>query len=122
MVIDGAVRDTRQIRLVGPPIWARGFHGGTGYRALYDAEFANPVRCGDVTVMPGDYVVADGDGGAVIAPDIVAEVMAAEMEIEHKEVFTREKVLEGHPATTAYPPSGELLVKYEGWLKTHSLE
>ncbi len=122
VVIDGGVRDTTQIRQVGLPIWARGFHGATGYRGLYDADFDNPIRCGGVTVMVGDYIVADGDGGVVIPPDVVEEVMAAAMEIEHKEVFTREKVQEGHPTTTAYPPSGQLLDEYEEWRKTHPLE
>ncbi len=122
VIIDGAVRDTTQIREVGLPIWMRGVHGGTGYRALFDADFDNPIRCGDVTVLPGDYIVADGDGGIAIPPDVVEQVMAEAMEIELKEVFTREKVHEGHPTTTAYPPSGELLAEYNEWRKTHPLE
>jgi regulator of RNase E activity RraA len=122
VVIDGGLRDISQIRRVGLPVWARGFHGGSGYRALYAADFDNPVRCGGVTVMVGDYVVADGDGEVVIPPELVEEVMAAALEIEHKEVFIREKVQEGHPTATAYPPSGQLLDEYEEWRNTHPLE
>jgi hypothetical protein len=113
---------TQVMQGIGLPVWARGFHGGSGYRALYAADFDNPVRCGGVTVMVGDYVVADGDGGVVIPPELVEEVMAAALEIEHKEVFIREKVQEGHPTATAYPPSGQLLDEYEEWRNTHPLE
>jgi 5-oxopent-3-ene-1,2,5-tricarboxylate decarboxylase / 2-hydroxyhepta-2,4-diene-1,7-dioate isomerase len=120
VVIDGGVRDTPQVRDVGLPIWVRGSHGGNGYRALYDADYDLPVRCGGVTVIPGDYVVADGDGVVVIPPELIAEVMASASEIEQQEDFIREKIMAGHTTTGVYPPDEATLREFEKWRQSRS--
>ena len=116
IVADGAVRDSAQIRDVGIPVWVRGIHGDGYGRGLYAADYDLPIRCGGVTVIPGDYIVADSDGVVVIPPEHVAEVAAAGFETERKESFIRDKIsVEGYPTTTAYPPNGDVLREYEAY-------
>ncbi len=74
-------------------------------------------RRGDVTAL-----TADGDGGIVIPPEVIESVLAEALAIEPREGFTREKVLEGHPTTAAYPPSGEPPAEYAEWRKGHPRE
>jgi 4-hydroxy-4-methyl-2-oxoglutarate aldolase len=74
VVIDGAVRDVSEIRDDGLSVFARyvgtvtGGQGGAG-------EVNVPIACGGVVVNPGDIVVADEDGVAVIPPSVVDEVV-----------------------------------------------
>ena len=73
-VIDGYVRDLIKIRQVGLPVFARGStpigprHDGLG-------EINYPICCGGVVVNPGDIVVADGSGVAMIPRDSAGDVL-----------------------------------------------
>ncbi len=114
LIADGAVRDTAQISDVGLPVWVRGVHGDGYPRGLYPADHDQPVRCGGVTVIPGDYIVADADGAVAIPPEHVAEVAAEGFGTERKEAFIRQKIsVDGYPSTTAYPPNEDILREYE---------
>jgi len=71
IIVDGAVRDVSDLQAEGLPIFARGTamivggHDGPG-------EVNVPIACGNVVVNPGDIVVADQDGIAVV-PSTEAE-------------------------------------------------
>ncbi len=65
LVIDGAVRDSAEIRELGFPCFASavvpaGPHKGFG--GVLDA----PLSCGGCAVQPGDIIVGDDDGVAVV--------------------------------------------------------
>lgn len=86
LVVDGGVRDLRELRTVGLPIWARAISasgttkGGPGWVNV-------PVVAAGATVRPGDMVVADDDGVVVVpagaAPDVLTKARArAEREAE----------------------------------------
>ncbi|MFN8500111.1 MAG: RraA family protein [Anaerolineae bacterium] len=61
LIIDGPVRDTAQVRALDLPVYARAITpmAGTTTR-LFTTQ--RPVRCGGVTVSPGDIVFGDDDG------------------------------------------------------------
>ncbi len=74
-VLDGYARDRRKIRELGFPVFCRGTlpldcHGRTAMGAVDDG----PVVCDGVTIQPGDVVVADEDGVAVVPLALLAEV------------------------------------------------
>lgn len=76
-VIDGPVRDVRQIRELGFPVFARGVSPlDTRGRAEVVAHDV-PIVCGGVPVEPGDLVVADDDGVVVVPATHAAAVAAA---------------------------------------------
>jgi 4-hydroxy-4-methyl-2-oxoglutarate aldolase len=79
VVVDGGVRDVSDLRLKGPPVWARVVHAAGTVKAT-PGSVNLPVACGGVTIRPGDVVVADDDGVVVVererAPDVVVAVRA----------------------------------------------
>lgn len=64
-VIDGAVRDLAEIRAARFPVFARGCIPIPGAKAMLGSLNA-PVVCGGVRVLPGDVVIADEEGIAVV--------------------------------------------------------
>lgn len=76
-VVDGPIRDVRQIRELGFPVFARGFSPlDTLGRAEAEA-FRVPATCGGVRIEPGDIVVGDEDGLVVVPRDVAPDVSAA---------------------------------------------
>jgi regulator of RNase E activity RraA len=76
LVADGVIRDLAEVRAMGFPVVARGIVPIPG--AKKRAEPLNtPVRCGGVLVQPGDIVVADEEGVAVVPRARAAEVLEA---------------------------------------------
>jgi 4-hydroxy-4-methyl-2-oxoglutarate aldolase len=75
VVTDATARDTDEIETEGVPLYFRG--PGRGIRpGRNEIESVNwPVVCGSVLVIPGDVVVADGDG-VVVVPRARAEEVA----------------------------------------------
>jgi 4-hydroxy-4-methyl-2-oxoglutarate aldolase len=75
-VIDGAVRDTSQIRAMRFPVWSSAISANGAVRRT--AGWVNiPLVCGGVTVHPGDLVVADDDGVVVVAREEAEAVLEA---------------------------------------------
>jgi 4-hydroxy-4-methyl-2-oxoglutarate aldolase len=64
-VLDGVIRDLAEIRELGFPVFARGVMPKPGTRKAV-APFHTRIRCGGVNVDPGDIVVADEEGIAVV--------------------------------------------------------
>jgi regulator of RNase E activity RraA len=75
-VIDGAVRDVRELRAIGHQVFARRISPATSVGRLVSVAKQTPVRCADVTVHPGDYIVGDLDG-VVVVPQAAAEKVVA---------------------------------------------
>ena len=71
-VIDGAVRDVAELRRIGFPVWSRRITPATSVGRMVGVEKQVPVRCGDILVNPGDYIVGDTDG-VVVVPAASAE-------------------------------------------------
>jgi 4-hydroxy-4-methyl-2-oxoglutarate aldolase len=76
VVTNGTARDTDEVITEKVPLYLRKI--GRGIRpGRNELESVNrPVVCGGVLVVPGDVVVADGDG-VVVVPRVKAEAVAA---------------------------------------------
>jgi len=74
VVTNATARDTDEIETEGVPLYFRGV--GRGIRpGRNEIESVNrPVVCGGVLLIPGDVVVADGDGVVVVPRAEAAEV------------------------------------------------
>jgi 4-hydroxy-4-methyl-2-oxoglutarate aldolase len=75
-VIDGAVRDVRELREIGHQVFARRISPATSVGRLVSVSKQTPVRCADVLVRPGDYIVGDTDGVVVVPQDAAEKVIA----------------------------------------------
>ena len=74
VVIDGAIRDTEELRALGFPVWAAGANPN-GPTKNVPGRINAPIGCGGVTVHPGDLVVADGDGVVIVERERVASLL-----------------------------------------------
>lgn len=107
-IVDGWVRDIAQMRQMGFPVIAR---GGSPYdsRGRLDTLAVNrPIRCGGVAVRPGDVVVGDVDGVAVIPADRVQDVLRIAEEKLAGEDRIRSVYASGRSATEVFRESGVL--------------
>ena len=84
-VIDGGVRDTAYLKKIGFPVFALGNVPSTSV-GHYRFDGANvPVNCDGVLVSPGDIVVADSDGVAIVPRAKAADVLATAQDMDFKE-------------------------------------
>jgi 4-hydroxy-4-methyl-2-oxoglutarate aldolase len=84
LLVDAAVRDVTELRELGVPVWARWIRV-RGATKTEVGELDVPVEVGGATIRPGDVVVLDADGVAVVEAERVDEVLAAAREREEKE-------------------------------------
>jgi regulator of RNase E activity RraA len=83
-VLDGVVRDIAEIRELGFPVFGRGLIPKPGGKSAA-SPFNEPVICGGVTVRPGDLVLADEDGVAVVPASEAESILADARAILAKE-------------------------------------
>ena len=120
ILCDGAIRDAAQIReLVGLPAWSLGVQGLGFTPNLVSLDWNVPVRAFGVTVVPGDYILADDDGAVAIPASLAQEIADVCSEQEHKEEFIRGLVQQGVPVSECYPPNAATLEQYEAWKRSH---
>jgi 4-hydroxy-4-methyl-2-oxoglutarate aldolase len=103
LVIDGCVRDGVLLESIGFPVFARGLcirgtgkdfdaRGWINARTLFD----------DVTVMPGDLIVGDGDGVMCIPRIRADEVMRASRERQKAEALVLERLDAGETTLSVF--------------------
>jgi 4-hydroxy-4-methyl-2-oxoglutarate aldolase len=107
-VLDGLVRDSRQIRAMGLPVFCTG-------RRPYDScgrgvvvDFDVPIALDAVPVAPGDLVFGDADGVVVIPQAAEAEVLERAWAKVDGENLTRDALRAGKSLAEAYRTSGIL--------------
>lgn len=84
-VIDGGVRDVAYLRKIGFPVFATGIVPSTSVHHYRFAGAQIPVVCNGVPVNPGDIVVADSDGVAVVPQAQAQAVLALAQQMDFKE-------------------------------------
>lgn len=84
-VIDGGVRDVAYLRKIGFPVFATGIVPSTSVHHYRFAGAQIPVVCNGVPVAPGDIVVADSDGVAVVPRAQAQTVLSTAQQMDYKE-------------------------------------
>ena len=74
VVIDGAVRDTEELRELGFPVYAV-CANPNGPTKLVPGRINWPISCGGVAVNPGDLIVGDSDGVVVVEREKAASLL-----------------------------------------------
>jgi 4-hydroxy-4-methyl-2-oxoglutarate aldolase len=94
VLVDASVRDVDELAGMGLPIWARWVRI-KGATKAHVGEIDVPVTVGGADIRPGDVLVLDGDGAAVVEKERVDEVLAAALEREAREAVKRERLEDG---------------------------
>jgi 4-hydroxy-4-methyl-2-oxoglutarate aldolase len=94
VLVDAAVRDVEELRAMGLPIWARWVRA-RGAEKKVVGSLDVTVEVGGANIRPGDVVVLDADGAAVVEQERVDEVVAASREREENERVKRGKLQDG---------------------------
>jgi 4-hydroxy-4-methyl-2-oxoglutarate aldolase len=94
ILVDGAVRDVDELVELGLPIWAR-YVRIRGAAKDVGGAIDESVTVGGQAIAPGDVVVLDGDGAAVVPQGRVEEVLAAAIERERREAGKRARLQAG---------------------------
>ncbi len=107
-VIEGFIRDARQIMQMRFPVFMTGFSpvdsNGRGEVIAYNV----PIQCGGVQVNPGDIVFGDIDGVVVIPQVVETDVIAAAVEKVGGENRTRDAIRAGTTLREVYDKYGIL--------------
>jgi 4-hydroxy-4-methyl-2-oxoglutarate aldolase len=94
LLVDGSVRDREELVELGLPIWAR-YVRIRGATKDVVGELDCEVAVGGARIRPGDIVVLDADGGAVVERERTDEVLAAARERAERERVKRAKLEAG---------------------------
>lgn len=97
VIADGPVRDIDEARGYGFPIFTNKVTSFTARGRVVEKETNGPVQISDVTVNPGDYVVADNSATIFISPDNVEVVLATAEEIIARETAMAAAIRSGVP-------------------------
>jgi len=87
IIVDGLVRDVKKIVALGFPVFAAGIKPVDSKGRSIVLNYDCPIECGGVTINPGDIIMADYDGVAVVPKEIagvVIEKALCKVEMENK--------------------------------------
>jgi 4-hydroxy-4-methyl-2-oxoglutarate aldolase len=99
-LVDGGVRDVRWLRDLGFPVYARYRTPVQSIGRWRVTSYGEPVRMPgatvpEVTVAPGDFVLADDDGAIVVPADVAEQVLARAETLQSREVEIRAELARG---------------------------
>jgi 3-hexulose-6-phosphate synthase/6-phospho-3-hexuloisomerase len=94
VVIDGAIRDTRDIKELKFPAFSKLIMPNAGEPKGF-GEIGIPINIGTVRIESGDWILGDDDGLVVLPKAIAAEYANRAMDVLEKENRLRAEIKEG---------------------------
>ncbi|MBK0419386.1 hypothetical protein JD276_10105 [Leucobacter sp. CSA1] len=115
-VTDGGFRDIDAIAQTGLPCYQREAAPAATPIRMHPIALNEPIGCAGVAVYPGDVLVGDGDGVAVIPRELVTEVAEAALAAVEYEQFAAREIARGRSILGLFPATPESRVEYDEWV------
>jgi 4-hydroxy-4-methyl-2-oxoglutarate aldolase len=111
VIVEGPARDIDDCRKLDFPVFARSHTARTARGRIVEVSTNEPIAVGDVTVTPGDYVVADGSAVVFIGHDEIERVLETAEAIVAREEAMAHALREGIPISTVMGANYETMLK-----------
>jgi len=95
VVIDGAVRDVDDIKIMKFPLFAKAVVPNAGEPKGF-GEINAEIQCGGQYVRPGDWIIGDESGVVVIPAERAYEIARRALEVRKNEERIREEIRRGN--------------------------
>ena len=111
VVVDGPVRDVDEARQLDFPVFGRTTTARTARNRIVEVGTDIPVTIGDLTVLPGDYVLADGSAVVFLTQPDAARILDAAESIAAREAAMAKALQNGKPITDVMGADYEHMLK-----------
>ncbi len=106
-VVDGGLRDTRFVLQMGFPVFCRFRCAASSIGRWEIREWMVPIRIGETTIQPDDFVFGDCDGVVVVPRALAVEVLLKTEEIVRREHGMRTDLAKGITVSEVYKTHGK---------------
>ena len=100
------MRDSREVRALALPVFARGAYAQDQRGRGRVVAYREPVRIAEVAVRPGDLIVGDDDGVLCVPCEVAAECVERALEKRRTEIRIAREIEDGLSTTEAYEKYG----------------
>jgi 4-hydroxy-4-methyl-2-oxoglutarate aldolase len=111
VIVEGPARDIDDCRKLDFPVFARSHTARTARGRIVEIATGEPITVGDVTVTPGDYVVADGSAVVFISQTEIATVLETAEAIVAREEAMAQALFDGVPISKVMGANYETMLK-----------
>ena len=113
VIVNGLCRDIDEGRELGFPIFARGVIPSTARGRIIETDFNCPIAVAEITVRPGDWVIADGSGVVFIAVENIEAVLEQAEKLVTREATLLKEIEAGVPVSTVMSRTYEHMTQKE---------
>jgi 4-hydroxy-4-methyl-2-oxoglutarate aldolase len=108
LVVDGLVRDAREIAAMGFPVFATGLSPADPNGRAEITHVVVEIECAGARVRPGDLVLADFDGLVIVPRELAAAALERAERKTQGEDRTREEIARGRSVAEVFAELGIL--------------
>ena len=94
VVVDGAVRDIKDIHHIGLPVFSRYMVPHAGEPKGF-GEIGSQITCGGQIVRTGDWIIGDDSGVVVVPQDHAQEIANRSLSVKEQENRIRKEIKQG---------------------------
>jgi len=111
VIVEGPARDIDDCRKLDFPVFARSHTARTARGRIVEVATGESITVGDVTVTPGDYVVADGSAVVFVSQSEISRVLETAEAIVAREEAMAQALREGTPISKVMGANYETMLK-----------
>jgi len=106
-VVDGGLRDTGFVLKLGFPVFYRFRCSASSIGRWEIREWMVPIKIGETTIQPDDFIFGDVDGVVVIPKDLTEEVLVQTEAVVERENKMRVELSQGVTVSEVYRKYGK---------------